>query len=230
MKKKYLLALMMLILCFNAGTVMAAGPIEITADTIEYRENIVIAQGNVTIVSEQLKAVAPHAKYDTKSAEMLLSGGVHATRGELTLTAANIQTLGKEQIVATGQVVATEAKQRLSGDRVDYWSDKQYAIVTGNAALNNEDTVLKAPKIEAWTQEQRAIATGGVEIVSDTRKLTATANRVDYTAESGGRAILTGNVHVVQDGNTMTGEKIVMDLNNKAVTTNTRTKLVIKPQ
>ena len=161
---------------------------------------------------------------------MVLNGGVTANRGALNLRADNIRTVGKEQVTATGNVTVTENKQRLRGERVDYYTDRQYAIVTGNAVMDNEDTILKAPKIEAWTAEERATATGGVQIVSDVRKLNATADRVDYKAGANGQAILTGNAHLVQDENIMTGERIVVDLTGKAVTTNTRTKLVIKPQ
>ena len=92
---------------------------------------------------------------------------------------------------------------------------------------------MTADKIEAFIKENSATGTGSVHIVSQVRKLDATANMATYYGEPQGQSkvILSGNARAVQDGNVLVGETLTLRLDDKAMdASGGRNKLVITPQ
>ena len=213
-------------------------PVEIVADAIDYdaATGIMNATGTVRITQGEAVMTGAHAQYDTKKQEGSLTGGVNAVNQDMTLNAAEIQTFkNNTQLIASGDAVLTKGDKRLSGPRVEYYSDKQYALVPADGKIEMPDGTMTADKIEAFIQENRAVGTGSVHIVSDVRKLDATADTATYYGEPKGQSkvILRGNAHAVQEGNTLTGDTLTLRLDEKAMDAQGeggRTKLVITPQ
>ena len=117
------------------------------------------------------------------------------------------------------------------GPKIDYYTDKEYAIVPGGARLTTTDGVITANQIEAFMKEERAVAEGNVHIVSDTRKLDAVSDHAVYYGKKGdGKAILTGNARAVQDGNVLTGNVLTIYMDEKAMDSQGRSKLVVTPK
>lgn len=212
----------------------AGSPVELAAEAIEYdtAQGVAIATGGVRITRDNVVMTGDKAEYNTKTQEALVTGNVKVVQGDATLTADQVQAYQNNHIVATGGVVLVKADSQLTGPRLDYYTDREYAIVGGGARLTTQDAVMTADKIEAFIAEDRAVGTGNVHIVSDTRKLDATADQATYySAKTGqGRVVLTGNARAVQDGNVLTGNTLTVYLDDKAMDAQGRTRLVIKPQ
>jgi len=137
-----------------------------------------------------------------------------------------------KQLIATGNALLVHKDGTAAGPRMEYRPDQQYAKITGGSRLTNKDAVLTSTVAEAFFKEDRATADGNVHIVSDARKLDAVSDHAVYYGINGknGKAELTGNVRAVQDGNVLTGNHVILYLDDSAIDTEGRSKLVIKPK
>ncbi|MDF2875760.1 MAG: lptA [Sporomusa sp.] len=227
----------------NAGSLAALAapqsaaktPVEIAADSIEYdsASGIMLATGGVRITQGQSVMTGAQAEYNTKSQEGYLTGGISAVNQDATLTAAEVKTYkNNTHLIAFGDAVLTKGEQRLTGPRIEYFSETQYALVPENGRIEMPDGIMTADKIEAFIPENSATGTGSVHIVSQTRKLDATANTATYYGDPKGQSkvILSGNARALQDGNVLTGETLTVRLDEKAMDAQGRTKLIITPQ
>lgn len=214
----------------------AKTPVELVADTIDYdsKQGIINATGTVRITQGEAVITGAKAQYNTNSQEGRITGGVTAVNQDATLTAAEVETYkSNTYLIASGDVVLTKGENRLTGPKVEYSADTQYALLPQNGKIELPDGTMTADKIEAFLQENRAIGTGLVHLVSPVRKLDATANTATYYGEPKGQSkvILNGNARAVQDGNVLTGETLTVRLDEKAMDSQGgRSKLVITPK
>jgi lipopolysaccharide export system protein LptA len=209
-------------------------PVELSADTIEYdaKKGIMVAQGNVRIVQENTIMTGTNAEYNNNTKEAHVYGGVHVVREDATLSAAEVNSYDNNHIVAIGDPMLTKGDSKLTGPKIDYYSDKQYAVVTGWANLRTSDSTMTANQIESFFNENRAVAQGNVHIVSEVRNMDATSDQAVYYGggEQQGKTVLTGNARAVQDGNVLTGNSLTLYMDNKVIDVQGRSKLVITPQ
>lgn len=237
MRSKFINMTLALVLSFGiASYSYAAGnkPVELSADTIEYdaTKGMMTARGNVRIVQENAVMTGSNADYNTKTKEAYVYGGVKIVQGDATLLAEEVNSYDNTHMIANGNPILTKGTSRLEGPKIDYYSDRQYAIVTGWAQLQTEDSMMTANQIESFFNEDRAVAQGDVHIVSEARKMDATADQAVYYGgkEQQGKTVLTGNARAVQDGNVLTGNSLTLYLDNKVIDVQGRSKLVIVPQ
>jgi lipopolysaccharide export system protein LptA len=216
------------------GYAAANKPVELAADTIEYDsvKGIMTAQGNVRMVQDNTIMTGSNAEYNNNTKEAHVYGGVHVTKDDATLSAEEVNSYDNVHMVASGDPVLIKGESRLMGPKIDYYSDKQYALVTEWAKLQTPDGNMTANQIEAFFNEDRAVAQGNVHIVSQTRNMDATSDQAVYygSKEQQGKTILTGNARAVQDGNVLTGNTLTLYLDNKVIDVQGRSKLVITPQ
>ncbi|MCX7780724.1 MAG: organic solvent tolerance protein OstA [Negativicutes bacterium] len=212
-------------------------PVELTADTIEYDsvQGIMVAQGGIRLTQDTAIITGAKAEYNTKTKEAYVAGGVKAVDRDATLTAAEIRAYGNSHLIASGDAELVKGDSRLTGPKVEYFTDREYAQVAGPARLATPDSVMTAGMLEAFIREDRAVGKGNVHIVSDKHKLDATADQATYygakAQESPNKVILSGNARAVQDGNTLTGNTLTIYLDDKAMQADGgRNKLVIRPQ
>lgn len=230
------IALALVLSCSAVAQIQAAQnkPVELSADTIEYDSvnGIMTAQGNVKMVQDNAVMTGSTAEYNSKTQEAHVAGGVRVVKDDATLLAAEVRSYENTHMVASGDPILTKGDSKLTGPKIDYYSDKQYAIITGGAKLAMPDSVMTADQIESFFGEDRAVAQGNVHIVSQPRKLDATSDQASYYGNKGdqGKTVLTGNVKAVQDGNILTGNTMTLYLDNKAIDVQGRSKLVITPQ
>jgi len=230
------MALILVLSCSALTPLQAAqnSPIELSADVIEYdsTQGIMTAQGNVRIVQESAVMTGKRAEYNSKTQEAYVTGGVQIVKDDATLLAAEVRTYGNNHMVATGDPILKKGDSKLAGPKIDYYSDKQYAIVTGWAELTTSDSVMTANQIESFFSEDRAVAQGNVHIVSSVRQMDATANQAVYYGSQGeqGKTVLTGNARAVQEGNVLTGNTMTLYFDSKTIDVQGRSKLVIIPQ
>lgn len=236
MKKIYKGLFITLLVSFAMMTTIFAAqnkPVELSADTIEYDsvKGVMVAQGNVRMTQDGAVMTGAAAEYNSKSKEAYIYGGVRVVKEDAILVANEVRSYDNTHIVAQGQPVLTKGDNVLVGPKIDYYTDKEYAIVPGGAKLTTTDGVITANQIEAFMKEERAVAEGNVHIVSDTRKLDAVSDHAVYYGKKGdGKAILTGNARAVQDGNVLTGNVLTIYMDEKAMDSQGRSKLVVTPK
>ena len=230
------IALVLVVSCSAVVHIQAAQhkPVELSADTIEYDSvnGIMTAYGNVKLVQDNAVMTGSTADYNSKTKEAHVAGGVRVIKDDATLLAADVRSYDNTHMIASGNPVLTKGDNKLTGPKIDYYSDKQYAIVTGWAKLEASDSVMTANQIESFFTENRVVGQGNVHVVSSSRNLDATADQAVYYGNKGqqGKTVLTGNAKAVQDGNVLTGNTMTLYLDNKAIDVQGRSKLVIIPQ
>ena len=226
----------MLILGINSPIYSATqSPVTVEGDTLAYdaASGMIKASGNVNFTQADTVMNSAAAEYNLNTKEAYLSGGVNARQQDTTLSAGEVRSYDNTHLIATGNVLLTKGADRLTGAKVDYYTDKQYAMVTGGTPrLVTADAVMTADSLEAFTAENRAVGHDNVHFVSEARNADATADRADYYGPQTGKSkvILTGNAHAVQDGNIFTGSLLTLYLDDKVADAQGRAKLIIQPQ
>ena len=212
-------------------------PVTVKGDEVTYNSTTgdTVVTGRVTIMQADGTVSGDKAVYNLKTGSGEIAGNVVADKGELGLRTALLTILnGGDNLVASGGAVLTKGQNRLSAPTVSYWKQDGRALTSGGRAqLDSADGSLAAEVIEAFTQESRAVGTGNIYFKSDSRKLEATGDRIDYQGAAEGKqaeAVLTGNARAVQDGNVLTSNRLVMSLDDHTSDADGNAKLVITPK
>ena len=238
MKRTVKLAALLCLLLLAPTLQAAPEPAKTTqldGDVITYisKTGVMTAKGGVKLTQGNAVMTGDSGEYNTKTKEALMTGNVKAVKDGSTLTAAEVRSYDDmKRLVATGDALLVHKDGTAAGPRMEYLPERQYANITGGARLTNKDAVLTSKVAEAFFQEDRATADGNVHIVSEARKLDAVSDHAVYYGINGknGKADLTGNVRVLQDGNVLTGNHVIMYLDDSAMDTEGRSKLVIQPK
>ena len=212
-----------------------ASTTQLDGDTITYsaKTGVMTAKGGVKLTQGNAVMTGDSGEYNTKTQEAVVSGNVKVVKDNSTLTAAEVSAYeGMKYLVASGNAVLSRPDGTATGPRMEYFPDRQYALITGGARLAGREAVITAGTVEAFFSEDRALATANVRIVSDARNLDAVADKAEYfgLGAKDGRAELTGNVRAVQDGAVLTGNHIILYMDDSAMNTDGRSKLVIQPK
>ncbi len=208
---------------------------QLEGDVITYtsKTGVMTAQGGVRMTQGKAVLTGDTGEYNTKTKEAVVTGNVKVIKEDSTLTAAEVRSFDDmKRLQATGDALLVNPNSTAAGPRMEYFPEREYANITGGARLTNKDAVLTSQAAEAFFKEDRAVADGNVHIVSDARKLDAVSDHAIYYGINGknGKADLIGNVRAVQDGNVLTGNHVIMYLDDSAMDTEGRSKLVITPK
>ncbi len=239
MRRTIKLAALLLGMLLLAPTLQAAPEpaktTQLDGDVITYisKTGVMTAKGGVKLTQGNAVMTGDNGEYNTKTKEAVMTGNVKAVKEDSTLTAAEVRSFDDmKRLVATGEALLVHKNGTAAGPRMEYFPERQYANITGGARLTNKDAVLTSKVAEAFFQEDRATADGNVHIVSEPRKMDAVSDHAIYYGINGknGKADLVGNVRVIQDGNVLTGNHVIMYLDDSAMDTEGRSKLVIQPK
>jgi lipopolysaccharide export system protein LptA len=207
---------------------------ELAADVIEYdsASGMMTGTGAVKLTQGNAVLTGSNVQYNTKTKEAYITGGIRLEQDGAVMTAGEVRSYDNNQFIASGDVELVKADSILTGPQLDYYADKAYAVVNQNARLTMTEGVMTADKIEAYLNDNQVTGTGHVHLVSPARQLDATSEQAVYYGAKGqpGHVILTGNARAVQEGNVLTGSKLTIYLEDKAVNAQGRTQLVIQPQ
>lgn len=217
MKFKMALSLAVVCVMMSGAPIYAANgdkPVDLAADVLEYdmESGLLTATGSVKMIQDGAVLTGSAAQYNSKTKEGRVTGNVFVKKEDLTMKAAQVVTEGNNHLVATGDVVVTKADRVLTGPKVDYYIDKEYAVIPENPKVTMPDGTMTANKLEAYMKENHMVATGNVHIVSETRNLDATADKALYYGQEKGKVILEGNAVAVQDNNTLRGNTLTLYL------------------
>lgn len=187
----------------------------VKADEIEYdmTSGNGTAKGNVVILHDGGKATAAVAEFNSKTMSGKLTGGVVADKDDAHITCATFVMHNEDFVSAVGEASVTKEDKTLMADQIDYHSDVEYAETIGSwgQLTSTDGSVLTAAQITYNGKTGLAEATGNVDIVSPPRNLTAKADKAIYDTNNDGKVELIGNATATQDGNTVSGNRLIMN-------------------
>lgn len=187
----------------------------VKADEIEYdmTSGNGTAKGNVVILHDGGKATAAAAEFNSKTMSGKLTGGVVADKDDAHITCATFVMHNEDFVSAVGEASVTKEDKTLMADKIDYHSDVEYAETIGSwgQLTSTDGSVLTAAQITYNGKTGLAEATGNVDIVSPPRNLTAKADKAIYDTNNDGKVELIGNATATQDGNTVSGNRLIMN-------------------
>lgn len=187
----------------------------VKADEIEYdmTSGNGTAKGNVVILHDGGKATAAAAEFNSKTMSGKLTGGVVADKDDAHITCATFVMHNEDFVSAVGEASVTKEDKTLTAEQIDYRSDAEYAETIGSwgQLTSTDGSVLTAAQITYNGKTGLAEATGNVDIVSPPRNLTAKADKAIYDTNNDGKVELIGNATATQDGNTVSGNRLIMN-------------------
>lgn len=187
----------------------------VKADEIEYdmTSGNGTAKGNVVILHDGGKATAAAAEFNSKTMSGKLTGGVVADKDDAHITCATFVMHNEDFVSAVGEASVTKEDKTLMAEQIDYHSDVEYAETIGSwgQLTSTDGSVLTAAQITYNGKTGLAEATGNVDIVSPPRNLTAKADKAIYDTNNDGKVELIGNATATQDGNTVSGNRLIMN-------------------
>lgn len=205
----------------TATALAAPGNFSVQADELEYdlSSGEGVAKGNVVLHQDGGVATANYAKFNSKTKSGVLTGNVVADRADSHIVCNEFIAHNENDVSAVGGAVITKEGKSLAADRVDYYKERQFAETIGSwARLTDSDgSVLNAAKIDYDMARGVANAYGGVDINSDARNLTASADSAIYKTDNNGYVELIGNAKATQNGNSVAGDKLRLTNTNVAV-------------
>jgi len=230
-----LLGILLLVPTLHAAPEETNPPTQLDGDVITYtsKTGVMTARGGMKMTQGKAVLTGDAGEYNTKTKEAVVTGNAKVVKEDSTLTAAEVRSFDDmKRLLATGNALLVNKGGTAAGPRMEYFPDRKYANITGGARLTNKDAVLTSAVAEAFFEEDRATADGNVHIVSDARKLDTVSDHAIYYGINGknGKADLIGNVRAVQDGNVLTGNHVIMYLDDSAMDAEGRSKLVITPK
>ncbi len=187
----------------------------VKADEIEYdmTSGNGTAKGNVVILHDGGKATAAAAEFNSKTMSGKLTGGVVADKDDAHITCVTFVMHNEDFVSAVGEASVTKEDKTLTAEQIDYHSDTEYAETIGSwgQLTSTDGSVLTAAQITYNGKTGLAEATGNVDIVSPPRNLTAKADKAIYDTNNDGKVELIGNATATQDGNTVSGNRLIMN-------------------
>ncbi len=211
----------LLSLGLTASALAAPENFSVQADELEYnlKTGEGEAKGHVVLKQNGGVATANYAKFNSKAKSGTLIGNVVADREDAHIVCNEFIAHNENDMSAVGGAVITKEGKSLSSDRIDYYKVRQFAETVGSwARLTDVDgSVLNAAKIDYDMAQGVANAYGGVDIKSDARELTASADSAIYKTDNSGYVELIGNATATQKGNKVSGDKLRLTNSNVAV-------------
>ena len=187
----------------------------VKADEIEYdmTSGNGTAKGNVVILHDGGKATAAAEEFNSKTMSGKLTGGVVADKDDAHITCATFVMHNEDFVSAVGEASVTKEDKTLTAEHIDYHSYAEYAETIGSwgQLTSTDGSVLTAAQITYNGKTGLAEATGNVDIVSPPRNLTAKADKAIYDTNNDGKVELIGNATATQDGNTVSGNRLIMN-------------------
>ncbi|MCH3950542.1 MAG: organic solvent tolerance protein OstA [Acidaminococcus sp.] len=209
----------------------------VSGDVVDYdfRSGQAVVKGNVQITHDKGTASCREAEYNTKTGEGKLTGNVVADQEDAHLTCSTLVIKKKgNYLSAIGDAVLKKADKTLRAAQVNYDSDAQYAETIGDWAQMTMDdgSSLDAAEMKYNMASGVANAEGNVRLISPPRNLTARSDRAIYnTNEEEGTIYLIGNATATQDGNTVSGDQLVVrGAGGKVAAADGNVKMIIVPQ
>lgn len=217
-----------------SAVLAATAPTSIKADVIEYntKTGVTTAKGNVIISQEDGQAKAAAAEYNTKTRTGSLTGNVVANKDDATITCDTLIMHDENHTTAVGSASLKKQDKMLRAEQVEYYKDRNFMETVGSwgELAMDDGSTLTAGYISYDVGAGFANAENGVKIVSDTRNLTAEADRATYDTKRDGIIELVGNATATQNGNTISGNRLRIVNEDRTAEATGNVKMVYIPE
>lgn len=167
---------------------------------------------------------------------------------------------GKEVVVFTGHVVATQGTTTLKSDQLKLFPDENKAVAQGRAWMKDEKQkmILTGERIEYYHDRRYGMATGKPKLVSEKENFTLTSKKIEAFLpedrlratgrvklvrdsmvatckvldyfDKDRKAVLTGNPEIREKENLVTGERITMYVDEYRVVIEGRARIKFIPE
>ncbi|GAB6099438.1 hypothetical protein JCM16358_13170 [Halanaerocella petrolearia] len=186
-----------------------------------------ISVGLAATDKQEIELTADKLVVDDLNSKVIAQGNVSLQRGATTIKAKKIiAQQGLKQLTARGQVVLEEQGSQLKGQLLKLDYNSQTGSLTGNPSLNRGSSLITGQRFKFNLRDNYLKVIGEAHLEDSAQDLVADADRIEYY-QNKQEAILTGNVDVVRGKRQMTAPKVIVDLENKKMTTKGRTKFII---
>lgn len=202
---------------FAAPSAAPKGPSELIADTVTYdmKNDVMIAQGNVVMITTDGKATGDYAEYHNKDKSGRITGRVIADKGDIHMECDEFYVDGETHFTALGNVKGKQQDRTFVGPKAEFFQDRNYVVMEQGGTVTSKDGSLTADFMEGWPEEEHFVGRGNCHIVSPPRDFEGGGDNAEYWGKQDGKTILTGNAWAVQDQNTMRGKVITALLGQK---------------
>ena len=194
----------------------------LSGDELDFdmESNLGVAKGNVILEQDGARATGDYAQFNNKTRTGYLQGHVVADKDGYHITADTMTVHSDDHTSASGKAVLTKDGRKLESNLINYYKSSQIMTAgNGRSTLTDTDgSTVQADNIEYDNVNKVATATGNVNIKSDVKNLTASADKAIYRTDGNTEKNyleLIGNATATQDGNTVRGNRL--KLNNARV-------------
>ncbi len=192
------------------NTVIAAdGPIELTADTIEYnaKTDMANASGGVTITRDGGVLTGAEASYNFKTQEVNITGGVTANKDDMNLKANTLISTADKEIIASGDVVVVKGENTLTGPEIHYNQNSSDISMPSGGHATGPQAEIRGNVLNGNLNTKEYHAVGDVYLNSKTNDIQSTSNEATYTGDDTNfNFVADGNVHINSDSRNMYGQ------------------------
>lgn len=184
----------------------------------DMRTGVIKAEGNVLMTHGNAKLAGKTAEFNMKTNAGSIQGDVIAIQDDMKLTAESCVSDGEHIVAKGNTVHAVKGDKSYTGPQVDYFQSKNYVLMEyGGVIASEAGDSFTADRMEGWTDTNNAKGTGNAHLLSPANKLEAAGDNVDYYGKEAGtgepaKAYLTGNAWAVQDNNTLRSKRLVVYL------------------
>ncbi len=217
MRKKIMLIISCMIFSMTLALTVAAAPVEMSANEIEYNSSTeqMIAVGKVVLKRDEGIARAERAEYNVKSERGRLQGNVRMEQGSSTISCEVLDVLSKNHFVAQGSAQVSKDGDSLSAPQISYYEDRKFMETAGGWASlqKNDGSQVQAAHINYDMNQGVAVATDNVKISAPARNLEGAGDKAVYQEDKNNNKnstiTLSGNAWAIQDGNKIVGNRLV---------------------
>lgn len=217
------ISLFLTALSIGAATVFAApaaapkGPSELIADTVTYdmKNDVMIAKGNVVMITTDGKATGDYAEYHNKEKSGKLTGHVVADKGDIHMECNEFYVDGQNHFTAIGNVKAKQQDKTYNGPKAEFFQDQEYVRMEQGGTIVSKDGSITADFMEGWPSQEHFVGQGSCHIVSKPKNFEGGGDHAEYWGKQEGKTVLTGNAWALQGENMMRGKVITALLNEQ---------------
>lgn len=169
---------------FGGISTAADGPIELTADTIEYnaQTDTAIATGGVTATRDGGVLKGNEANYNFKTQELNVIGNVTANKDDMSLKADKLTSLNNQELVATGNVVVTKGENILNTQELHYNQATGDISMPVGGDADGPQAAIKGDVLNGNMITNQYNASGNVYLNNKDKDVQSTSDKAEYVA------------------------------------------------
>ncbi len=167
----------------NIG-IAADGPIELTADAIEYdaKTDTAIATGGVTVTRDGGVLKGNEANYNFKTKDLSVTGNVTANKDDMNLKSDTLLSNASQEIIAKGNVVVVKGDSTLNTPELHYNQASGDVSMPVGGDADGPQAAIRGDVLNGNMVTNQYNAVGNVYLNSKEKDVQSTSDEATYTA------------------------------------------------